>query len=141
MYYFAYGSNMNLEHMRRLCGWHFRLLGMATLEGYEFGPDSRGYANIRSKADSKVYGVLYDLDNHCLDVLDEFEGVPEVFNRVEIEVIDSEDEPVTAWVYIERPEFFGGEYVKADYLKKVVAGSIENKLPEEWIKFLKTFEQ
>ena len=80
MYYFAYGSSMNLEHMRRLCGWNFTVLGPATLQDYEFGPDSRGYANIRPQAGKQVCGVLYEVNQHCLDVLDEFEGVPDAFS-------------------------------------------------------------
>lgn len=132
---------MNLEHMRRLCGWHFQLLGMAKLLSYKFGPDSRGYANIIPASNSQVYGVLYDLDEHCMSILDEFEGVPEVFHRVEIEVINSDGEAVKAWVYIEMPHFFGGQHIKEGYLKKVIAGAIENKLPENWIKFLQSFTQ
>ena len=66
MYYFAYGSNMNLEHMRRICGWHFTVLGGVILEDYQFGPDTRGYANIRPAPGQKVYGLVYEVDQHCI---------------------------------------------------------------------------
>ena len=142
MYYFAYGSNMNLEQMRRLCGWHFKVLGAVELPNYEFGPDSRGYANIREKQNSKIFGVLYELDQHALDILDEFEGFPQVFNRVEVEVADIVDgEVFTASVYIENPKNFGSGEIKEDYLKRLIAGARENRLPETWIEFLESFMQ
>lgn len=125
--------------MRRLCGWHFRVLGVAELSNYEFGSDTRGYANIRPKNNSKVYGVLYDVDQECLDILDEFEGVPEVFKRVELEIETLEDGKFKAWVYVENPEMFGQSFIREDYLKKVISGAVENKLPQEWVSFLETF--
>ncbi len=141
MYYFAYGSNMNLEHMRRLCGWHFNVIGPAVLQDFEFGPDGRGYANIRQKGGFKVYGVLYDLDQYCLDILDDFEGCPQVFERKEVEVREGGDKSYMAWVYLEKPEKFSETEIKNDYLRRVIAGAVENHLPQEWITFLKSFER
>ena len=139
MYYFAYGSNMNLDHMRRLCGWHFRVLGPAAVEGYEFGADLRGFATIHEKKGSKVWGVLFEIDQECLDILDDFEGYPDVFGRYHIEVKDSLGEKLQAWVYIEPKEQFGGPHMREDYVRRAMAGAIENRLPEEWVKFLETF--
>ncbi|MBI5530960.1 MAG: gamma-glutamylcyclotransferase [Candidatus Doudnabacteria bacterium] len=132
---------MNLEHMRRLCGWHFRVLGAAILEGYEFGPDMRGYANIRPSAGDKVYGVLYELDEERLSILDDFEGYPNVFNRIEVEVskVGASGNKYITWVYLEKPEQFGGSYVKEDYLKRVIIGARENRLPEAWIEKLESY--
>lgn len=132
---------MSLEHMRRLCGWHFSVLGSATLDDYQFGPDTRGYANIRSKQGEKVYGVVYEVDQYCIDALDEFEGYPQVFRREEVVVKDSEGDEYKAWVYVEAPEYFGSDEMKEDYIKRVIAGARENHLPEEWIKFLTGFEK
>lgn len=140
MYYFAYGSNMSLEHMRRLCGWHFSVLGQAVLENYQFGPDTRGYANIRPQSGEKVYGVVYEVDQYCVDALDEFEGYPQVFGREEVVVKDPEGDEYKAWVYLEAPEYFGVDEIKEEYLKRVIAGARENHLPDGWIKFLSSFE-
>jgi gamma-glutamylcyclotransferase (GGCT)/AIG2-like uncharacterized protein YtfP len=132
---------MNLDHMRRLCGWHFRVLGNAVLENYEFGPDTRGYANIRPKEGSKVHGVFYELDDFSLKALDKFEGYPQVFDRTEVKVLDTEGKYHKAWAYKEHEDHFGGDYIKQDYLKRVIAGARENRLPEEWIIFLEKFLQ
>jgi len=138
MHYFAYGSNMNFDHMRRLCGWHFTVLGVAVLNDYEFGPDGRGYANILPKNGKKVFGVLYDLDQKALDILDDFEGYPDVFNRVHV-TVQSNGHDFRAWVYIEDGSLFGGTHMRQDYLKRVLAGATENRLPDEWINFLSSF--
>lgn len=127
---------MNLEHMRRLCGWHFSVLGAGVLEGYEFGPDGRGYTNIRPRSGSHVCGVLYDLDKYSLDALDDFEGYPNVFNRVEVEIVVEDGEKHKAWVYVEEANLFNGDFIKEDYLKRVIIGARENRLPAEWVSML-----
>ncbi len=132
---------MNLEHMRRVCGWNFQVLGAAELANYEFGPDTRGYANIRPKVGSVVFGVLFGLKQEALDALDEFEGYPEVFNRVEVTVKSEFVKEANAWVYMENAEFFGGNYIKPGYLKRVISGAVENRLPQTWMKFLESFHK
>lgn len=131
---------MNMEHMRRLCGWHFTLLGVANLRDFEFGADGRGYANIRPKDRSRVLGVLYELDQRCLDTLDEFEGYPEVFNRAKVQVEDENGDSFEAWVYIENSDLFDGDYIKGEYLNRVILGATQNHLPKDWIKFLSSFQ-
>lgn len=139
MYYFAYGSNMNLHHMRRICGWHFNMLGVGILNDYEFGPDTRGYANIRPQAGKKVYGVIYDVNQPCIDALDEFEGYPDIFGRQEVTVVDEEAQTLKAWAYIEPATKFGNAPIRDDYMRRVVGGAKQNNLPEEWVEFLSTF--
>jgi len=140
MNYFAYGSNMNYEHMRRLCGRHFTVLGVATLPDYELGIDLRGYVNIKAKAGAKVLGVLYELDEEAINILDEFEGSPFVFDRTSVHIIDSTGKGHKSWVYLEKADQFGGDFVKEDHLKRVIAGAMENHLPEDWVKFLLSFK-
>ncbi len=141
MYNFAYGSNMNLEHMRRICGWHFSVLGGAKLEGYQFGPDTRGYFNIRPSPGQKVFGALYKVEQRSIEALDEFEGYPEVFGRTEVTVKDFDGDEYKAWVYLEGPEYFGEFEIREDYLKRVLIGAKENHLPKEWIKILAGFKK
>lgn len=139
MYYFAYGSNMNLDHMRRLLGWHFRVLGVARLEGFELGADPRGFATIREQAGHHTMGVLFELDSKGLDILDDFEGYPEVFGRKMVIVTDAVGKQFETWVYMEPADQFGGTYYREDYMRRVIAAAYENRLPEEWIKYLERF--
>lgn len=129
---------MQFELMRRLCGWNFSVIDQAALPGYELGPDGRGYFNIRKKNGVKSFGVLYSIEESCLSTLDEFEGNPGVFNRIEIEVW-SGGVAYKAWVYLEASEYFAGTFMNEDYLRRVIAGAVENHLPEEWTEFLKSF--
>lgn len=139
MYYFAYGSNMNLDHMRRLCGWHARLLGSARLPDFEIGLDTRGYANIRPKTGEQVWGVLFEIDQDGLTMLDKFEGYPEVFNRQEVVVLDENNIEYKCQVYIESETEFGGTEAREEYFRRVVSAAYENRLPERWIQKLEQF--
>ena len=139
MYYFAYGSNLNLDHMRRICGWHCRLLCRAKLPDFEFGLDSRGFANIRPKKGEVVHGMLYEVDEDGFSMLDEFEGYPKVYGRQEVVVLDENNVKYKTQVYIEPPHEFGGTEPKEEFLMRVIASAYENKLPEEWIKKLEKF--
>ena len=139
MHYFAYSSNMSFEHMRRLCGRHFTVLGAATLRDFEFGPDMRGYATIRPYKGSQVAGVLYEVNSKCIDALDDFDGYPDIFDRIEVEVVGPDNNKHKAWVYAQSPEKFGGKFIKHEFLKRVIAAAKDNRLPEPWIKFLESF--
>lgn len=133
MYYFAYGSNMVIEQMRRLCGRHCSALGKAELPNYEFGLDLRGFANIRPSDGEKVCGVLWEVDQEALEALDKFEGVPSVFDRKKVAIVDDQGRNVEAWVYVEPVEQFGGDHPRMEYFNRVLSGARENNLPEEWI--------
>jgi gamma-glutamylcyclotransferase (GGCT)/AIG2-like uncharacterized protein YtfP len=138
MYYFAYGSNMNLDHMRRLCGWHFHVLGKAYLENYELGPDLRGFATVRVKDGEQVWGVLFEIDQTALDSMDDFEGYPDIFNRREAQVKDEKEKSFKAWFYLEPEDQFGGKSLKEAYLRRALIGARENHLPKEWLAYLES---
>jgi gamma-glutamylcyclotransferase (GGCT)/AIG2-like uncharacterized protein YtfP len=139
MYYFAYGSNMNLEHMRKLCGWHCQLLCRTKLPNFEVGLDSRGYANIRPKVQDEVWGLLFEIDEDGLNMLDEFEGYPTVFGREEVTVFDDNKVKYKAQVYIEPATEFGGNEARVEYFRRVIGAAYEHHLPEEWIRKLEGF--
>jgi len=132
---------MNFHHMRRLCGWRFTMLGMAVLPDFEFGLDLRGYSAIKQKAGSKVYGVLYSIDQSCLNAMDEYEGYPNVFSRLEVKVLDKDGAVRQAWVYLEKPEQFGGKLANEGHFKMLVAGAMASQLPKEWIDYLVSFQK
>ena len=139
MYYFAYGSNMVREHMRRLCGRHSIMLSRALLPHYELGVDLRGYATIRQNKLEHVYGILYEIDEIALDTLDHFEGYPNVFGRTKVTVKDEEHNEYEVWVYMEPEDQFGGEFANQDYFQRAIASARENRLPAKWIKKLEGF--
>ena len=78
MYYFAYGSNMNWEQMKRRCA-SAQFVCVASLKDYRFAiaRHSRlrncGTANIFADTGSEVWGIVYDVSEPDLIILDSFE--------------------------------------------------------------------
>jgi gamma-glutamylcyclotransferase len=89
--YFAYGSNLDADQMRRRCPGA-RRLGTAMLRGYvlEFCGHSRrwggGVANVRPARAGLVRGVVYSLTRDDLAALDRFEGHPWQYVRRRVRV-------------------------------------------------------
>ena len=74
--YFAYGSNMNVEQMRRRIP-DARVVGRAVLKGWRVV--ERLYADIEKSGGGRVYGVLYLLSAKEMRRLDTFEGYPRTY--------------------------------------------------------------
>jgi len=78
LHYFAYGSNMNWEQMQRRCP-SAQFVCVACLKNYRFAiaRHSRlrncGTANIFADAGSEVWGIVYDVGEQDLTILDGFE--------------------------------------------------------------------
>lgn len=70
IYYFAYGSNMDMEQMRRRCP-DAKRIDTAVLHGWKFALDEVGYATVVPAAGASVPGLLWmlsDADEAELDV-------------------------------------------------------------------------
>ncbi|MBW1689895.1 MAG: gamma-glutamylcyclotransferase [Deltaproteobacteria bacterium] len=110
MNYFSYGQSMDNEKMRE---WDVEFSGRnrARLLGYrlEFNkislenPDE-GYANIVQFENGIVEGLLYEIREEDLSKLDEHEGCPDQFERIEVEVLSDSWQRVKAFTYGARPD-------------------------------------
>ena len=78
MYYFAYGSNLNIDHMNRRCP-QATPVGKLTLNNYKLV--FRGVADIQHKKGAKVVGAVYKITDKCLTALDGYEGYPYLYDR------------------------------------------------------------
>lgn len=110
MKYFAYGSNMNPERMRER-NIYFSSRNHATLKGFrlEFNKvasrnSEEGYANIVLDKDGTVEGILYDITNSDLIKLDRYEGYPDHYNRVKVNIIVIAIAAVIIWQTLPRKE-------------------------------------
>ena len=83
MYYFAYGSNMDINHFfQYICQSNVKIIGNAYIDDIIFRyrrVDTvklrTGVANIEKRKNSKTYGVVYSIDNNCVFTkLDQKEG-------------------------------------------------------------------
>ncbi|KAF8077705.1 Butirosin biosynthesis, BtrG-like protein [Lyophyllum atratum] len=73
--YFAYGSNLWLDQMRRRCPGS-TYIGTALLPKWKWFINTAGYANVKESGEDIVYGMVYTLTAEDEAKLDGFEGVP-----------------------------------------------------------------
>lgn len=83
MYYFAYGSNMDINHFfQYICQKDVTIIGGAYVDDFIFRyrrvdtPKLKsGVANIEQRKKSKTYGIVYYIDDNCVFTqLDKKEG-------------------------------------------------------------------
>ena len=129
-YYFAYGSNMWRAQMRKRCP-QSRLLGPATLHGYRFIINTRGYANIVADTQGQVLGVLYAISATDEAALDGFEGVRQGNYRKEEVAVQHGGETLSVLVYIDAIDEEGQP--KPEYIGRINAAIGDAQLPGEYI--------
>ena len=98
VWHFAYGSYMNRAKMLSRAGNVLEEHG-ASLPNYEvrFNKKVRGgtaEANIRMASGKTLHGVLYKVGERALRSLNRYEGVPEHYRRIEVQVTPEGGRPV-----------------------------------------------
>lgn len=136
VWYFAYGSNMNAEQMRARAS-QYTDDQVARLENYEllFNKKARGgsaKANIRPAPGKTVYGVLYRIPESSLRTLDRFEGAPEHYRRIEVNVVNAEGNRVPAQVFI-ATKVEKGLRPDSHYLQAILQAAGERQFPQEYV--------
>lgn len=105
MYYFAYGTDLNKKVMKERCPDSVPER-IAVLPNYKvvFTGWSRqlrgGTISIKFSRGDKVRGGLYEISERDLRRLDSLEGYPNLSNRLNVTVFDTDDEAVQAVTYI-----------------------------------------
>lgn len=143
--YFAYGSNINPEHMGLKCS-DPKVLGIARLAGYRV--DFFGYSTtwdgavetVVEDAAADIWGVLYQLDEFDWNRLDNCEdvrvdGTGEYFHYP-VEVI-TEQGKATAAILYRKARQGTPEIPSQEYLKLIVKGAEKQKLPDKYVAGLK----
>ncbi|KQC14526.1 MAG: hypothetical protein APR63_14040 [Desulfuromonas sp. SDB] len=105
MYYFAYGSNMNLLRLQNRLGYTPKYQ-KGVLDDYEliFNLTNKripgsAYANIRKKAQSKVEGILYSISEEDFKKLDLYEAFPKHYIKIQV-LVKNSHAVVNATTYI-----------------------------------------
>lgn len=80
IYYFAYGMLTNKSYIH-----DGKVVGVGIVNNFEF--ELLKYANVYRKMNSKVYGLLWEIDKELLNELDEIEGYPTLYNRINVDVM------------------------------------------------------
>ncbi|MFC2058826.1 gamma-glutamylcyclotransferase family protein [Chloroflexota bacterium] len=109
MYYFAYGSNLKRKQMTERCP-DSRPLYKGILPNFKliFSGWSRkwrgGVASIKPSRDDKVKGAVYEISERDLRRLDEYEGYPAVYDRINVLVLTDDGDALQAVTYIKKEQ-------------------------------------
>lgn len=95
-YYFAYGSNLNRDQMKRRCKDAVPLTA-AVLKGYRLV--ERCHADIEPADGYVVNGAVYEISGDDLTALDHYEGFPCYYVRVNVQVMTHDGRTFDAIVY------------------------------------------
>ena len=92
--YFAYGSNMSAARMKQRLGWEAPRRA-STLRDFELVFDQAGFnapawspANIRSEQGGLVEGMVYEVEEKDLKILD---GYEKYYQRLEVKVMAAQE--------------------------------------------------
>jgi len=138
-YYFAYGSNLNEEQMRRRCS-DSKPVGIATLKDYKliFNGHSKGWnggvADIKKESGKEVIGIIYEVSEKDLESLDEHEGVhKKIYKRIIVEVTDDKGKKKEVVAY-EKEEKGKMTKPSENYLDTIIKSARKNGFPKKYLK-------
>lgn len=100
--YIAYGSNLNIEQMKRRCPTA-KLSGIGTLENCKLDfrcMSSQAYATIHPNNESFVPVAFWEIDKVAENALDIYEGYPRFYYKRTLPVTLSDGARKEAMVYI-----------------------------------------
>lgn len=131
-YYFAYGSNMNLDQMDYRCP-NAEVVENVRLDGYRLafcGRPAGGVATILPEKGCHVNGVLWKITNLCEKSLDHYEGYPHLYGKEMIEVENGRGQCQSAAVYVMNAPYKDCPARPSElYLKGILEGCRQNGLP------------
>lgn len=145
MKYFAYGSNISEHRMLNERKINFISRKFAILENYkiEFNKMSKnncylGFANIVESEGSIVEGVLYELNDIDINIINKFEGYPNHYYQKLVDVI-CDNQIIQVITYIANPLMIR-ENIKPDkkYLNYILEG--KDIFSDEYYKKLLTIK-
>jgi cation transport regulator ChaC len=146
LWYFAYGSNLHDAIFRERRGMRVRCVRRGWLDGYHLrfnlpvGPGERGVANIEPAPGTSICGALYLLSCTDCERLDRSEGVPfGAYRRIAIEVRLEDGTRRAAFTY-QSSATREGRKPSARYLNLLLAGARQRGLPDDYVRWLETFE-
>lgn len=106
MLYFAYGSNLCVEQMRRRCPGALYLRPARLVDHrLSFSGNTEtwgggGCATVAFAPGEVVFGAIFSMTDDCWDQLDHYEGVPWLYERSVRHVVYSEREVVRTTTYV-----------------------------------------
>jgi len=146
MKYFAYGSNMDPERMRKR-GINFLKREWAILKGWSLkfnkiasrNPEKEGYANIVKDNQGTVEVFFMKYLRKASRKLDKHEGYPSYYNKTTVRVNLKDGKEVEAVTYVAQPDKVrDGLKPSREYLNHLLKGC--DLLSEEYCEKLRKWE-
>jgi cation transport regulator ChaC len=140
MKYFAYGSNMLRERLlKRVPG--ATLIGLASGRGrvlrfHKKSSDGSAKCDLAAtqREDDQVWGVLFEIPEDQIAVLDDAEGLGKGYARATIQVRREDGQAVDSAVYLATPGAVEPTLKPYDWYRSlVVAGARQNNLPGPYV--------
>jgi len=128
--YFAYGSNMSREQMKKRCP-DYRFFGNGILKGFHWIITTRGYANIIKSEADEVHGVVYKISEADELSLDIYEGVRNGSYTKQMKSVEIDKTVYECLVYIDPTKEEG--IPKEEYINRIKNGVVDAKLLPEYI--------
>lgn len=144
---FSYGSNMlGLRIKNRIDS--YSIIGTGYIDNHSLrfhkkSKDESGKADAYylSTLEEKVWGVIGEIDEKSKNILDRIEGLGMGYNQKEVTVHMSDEISIKALIYVADIDFIDPELKPYGWYKKfVIHGSLENSLPEEYIRKIEKVE-
>ena len=136
MLYFAYGSNMCRDGMRRRCP-EAEALGVASLRSHAFMIMANGYASVVPATAQAVQGVLWRISPRDLATLDAYEDVAGGLYRRITRPIARAGASMPALVYLGAERRHG--MPRPGYMESVLAAARQWALPDDYVTALSRF--
>jgi gamma-glutamylcyclotransferase (GGCT)/AIG2-like uncharacterized protein YtfP len=143
MYYFAYGSNMNWPQMKQRCP-SARFISLARLKGHRFAITRQskrrkcGTADVLPDESSEVWGIVYEISDSEVCMLDDFEDGYRREN-VLVEPVGDGKQPFRVLIYVAEKEA-NPPSPSADYAWLILEGAKHWGLPPGYIQMLERLE-
>ena len=141
MQYFAYGTLLDSEEMRKYCP-SARALGVMTLDDHEMDfaacrDPSRAGCTLHAKPGATTLGVLYDLSREDMDRLEQISGLPEGLWASKPVTVRDEAGKTTETVTFVVPNSSGPHSPPDSYVAPIYRGLEEFAFPADYVKRLR----
>lgn len=127
--YCAYGSNLNIEQMKARCP-SAKIIGSGMLRDWKLV--FKYHADIIPDNGSSVPVVLWNITEDDLASLDMYEGYPNYYNTVIVDV-ETDDGIVSAFVYVMNDKYNELEVPAASYFNTIADGYRDNELDMNYL--------
>lgn len=141
MQYFAYGTLLDSDYMRKFCP-SATPVGVMSLDGYEMGfaacsDPSRSGCTLHPKAGAKTLGVLYEMSEKDMAKLEEISSIKEgLWASKAVKVRDNSGTTRDTVTFVV-PNSSGPSSPTDDYVAPIYRGVEEFAFPADYVKRLR----